>query len=98
MQIEFDPDKDAANRDKHGVSLGEAERLDWDTAAIWPDERFDYGEARMRGLGYVGARLHYVAFVDRESARGRNGESQTIRRIISLRKANKREYRDYASA
>jgi len=42
----------------------------------------------MRGLGYIGLRLFHVAFVDRDE----------VRRIISLRHADKREYRDYASA
>jgi len=88
MQIEFDPDKDAANRDKHGISLAEAERIEWDTAYVWVDERFDYDELRMCALGYIGLRLFHAAFVDR-------GE---VRRIISLRHAEKREYRDYASA
>jgi len=85
MLIEFDPDKDAINRDKHGLSLGDAAMLDWDAAATWQDDRFDYGENRMRGLGYIGERLHHVAFVDREQ----------VRRIISFRKANKREFNDY---
>jgi len=85
MQIEFDPAKDAINRDKHGISLGEAARIDWKAAVVWPDDRFDYGEDRMRGLGYIGERLYYVAFVDRAD----------VRRIISFRKANKREFNDY---
>jgi len=88
MLIEFDPAKDAVNRDKHEISLGEAARIDWDNAVTWPDRRFDYGENRMCGLGYIGARLYFVAFVDR-------GE---IRRIISLRRANPREENRYASA
>jgi len=88
MLIEFDPTKDAINRDKHGIPLGEAARIDWDSAVIWPDQRFDYGEDRMCSLGYIGARLYFVAFVDR-------GE---IRRIISLRRANPREENRYASA
>jgi|GEM_PF-2496895 len=54
MKIEFDPTKDAINRDKHGISLGEAARIDWDNAVTWPDLRFDYGEDRMRSLGYIG--------------------------------------------
>jgi len=85
MLIEFDPAKDAVNRDKHGISLGEAARIDWDNAVTWPDRRFDYGEARMSGLGYIGERLHYVAFVDRGQ----------VRRVISFRKANTREFNDY---
>jgi len=87
MLIEFDPAKDAINRSKHGVSLGDAARIDWDSAVTWPDVRFDYGEERMCGLGYIGARLHFVAFVERGH----------VRRIISLRKANKHEERTYAS-
>jgi len=87
MLIEFDPVKDAVNRDKHVISLGEAARIDWGTAVTWPDDRFDYGETRMCGLGYIGLRLYSVVFVDRGD----------IRRIVSLRKANPREYRKYAS-
>ncbi|KXU34233.1 hypothetical protein AXE65_07450 [Ventosimonas gracilis] len=85
MKIEFDPTKDAINRDKHGISLGEATRIDWDNAVTWPDLRFDYGEDRMRGLGYIGERLYHVAFVDRGQ----------VRRVISFRKANTRELNDY---
>jgi len=86
MEFDFDPGKDAANIAKHGLSLDAARWLDWDTAVIWPDVRFDYGEARMSALGYIGMRLYAVAFVDRGA----------IRRIISLRKDNPREYRRYA--
>jgi len=85
MLIEFSPVKDANNRDKHGISLGEAAMLDWNNAAIWPDLRFDYGEDRMCGLGYIGERLYFVAFVDRGH----------VRRVISFRKANTREFNDY---
>jgi len=86
--IQFDPAKDAINRAKHGVSLGEAGSMDWDSAVIWRDDRMDYGEVRMCGLGYLGMRLYFVVFVDRGDTR----------RIISLRKANPREYRKYASS
>ncbi len=86
MVITFDPAKDAANIVKHDVSLAEAANLEWDSAVTWPDERRKYGEARMSGIGYIGLRLHYVAFVERDGGR----------RIISLRKANDREIRRYA--
>jgi len=88
MLIQFDPAKDAINRAKHGISMGEAGGMDWDSAVIWRDDRMDYGEDRMCGLGYLGMRLYFVVFVDRGD----------IRRIISLRKANPREYRKYASS
>ena len=85
MQIEFDPAKDAANQAKHGVSLAMAKELDWETALVWVDQRIEYGEARMIALAPKSEILYYVAFVDR-------GE---VRRVISLRRANRREVRHY---
>jgi len=85
MQIDFDPAKDAANLAKHGISLAEAERLDWDTAVIWPDNRFDYDEERMAGWGLIETDLFRVAFVERDG----------MTRIISLRPAEKWEFKRY---
>ncbi|MCB2263064.1 MAG: BrnT family toxin [Candidatus Thiosymbion ectosymbiont of Robbea hypermnestra] len=86
MQIEYDTRKDASNLQKHGVSLAQARDFEWDTAVIWNDRRCDYGEPRMCALGYIGRRLYFAAFVDRDKRR----------RIISLRKANRREIDHYA--
>jgi uncharacterized DUF497 family protein len=87
MEITFDSAKNAKNMEKHGgISLHAALRFEWDSAITWPDQRREYGEHRMAGLGYIGDRLFYVVFVDR-------GEK---RRIISLRKANRREEKIYA--
>ena len=86
MLIQFDPAKDAQNTDKHGVSLAIAKGFEWEQAVTWPDQRRDYGEVRISGLGYIGDRLFYVVFVAR-------GEE---RRIISLRKANQGEVKRYA--
>ncbi len=91
MNVTFDPAKDAANTAKHGVSLTEAASLEWSAAVVWPDLRQDYGEVRMVGLVPVGARLFCVVFVDRPA------DAPTERRVISLRKANKREVQRYAS-
>lgn len=85
MRIEFDAAKDAANQTKHGVSLSLAGELDWDAALVWVDERVEYGETRMIALAPKTAILYYVAFVDR----GR------VRRVISLRRANRREVKHY---
>lgn len=85
MRIEFDPAKDKANRDKHGVSLAIANELDWDAALVWVDGRFEYGEVRMISLAPKTDTLYYVAFVDR-------GE---ICRVISLRHATRREVKHY---
>lgn len=85
MRIEFDPTKDASNRLKHGVSLAMAAELDWDAAWVWVDERVEYNEMRMIALAPKTAILYYVAFVDRGD----------VRRIISLRRANRREVKHY---
>ncbi len=85
MRIEFDPAKDAANQTKHGVSLSMASDLDWEAALVWVDERFEYRETRMIALAPETEILYYVAFVDR-------GE---VRRVISLRRANRREVKHY---
>lgn len=85
MRIEFDPAKDATNRQKHGISLAVAGELDWKTALVWVDDRFRYGETRMIALAPKKAILYYAAFVDRGS----------VRRIISLRRANRREVKYY---
>jgi uncharacterized protein len=85
MQIEFDPVKDASNQAKHGVSLALAAELEWDDALVWMDTRYEYGELRMIALAPEINILYYVAFVDR-------GE---VRRIISLRRANRREVKHY---
>lgn len=85
MRIEFDPEKDVANQAKHGVSLALAAVLDWDTALVWVDERFGYEEIRMIALAPESSMLYYLAFVDRGDAR----------RIISLRRATRREVKHY---
>lgn len=90
MKLTFDAVKDALNRDKHAVSLQAAEAFEWSDALVWPDTRQDYGEARQVALGYIGLRLMVLVFVDRPP------EHPTERRVISLRKANRREIQRYA--
>ena len=85
MRFEFDPNKDQLNIDKHGVSLSLAAGLNWDAALLWVDDRRNYGETRILALAPRAATLYYVAFVDRGD----------VRRVISLRRANRREVRRY---
>ena len=88
MQIEFDPKKDADNLAKHGVSLGLAYELDWNAALVWVDDRFEYDELRMIALAPRANTLYYVACVDRGD----------VRRIISLRRATRREVKYYVES
>jgi uncharacterized DUF497 family protein len=53
LRIVFDPAKDASNTVKHGISLAQAARIEWDDAVTWLDTRHDYGEARMCAIAYV---------------------------------------------
>lgn len=85
MKIEFDPDKDAANRKKHGLSLADAAGMDFPSAVVRPDNRYAYGEDRLQALGSIDGRLHMLVFTMRGD----------VLRAISLRKANKREVKDY---
>ncbi|WP_137894769.1 BrnT family toxin [Ramlibacter sp. 2FC] len=88
MNITFDAAKDAVNLAKHGVSLAAAAQLDWDNALVSQDDRRDYGELRQVPLAPMDDRLWVVVFTDRPEGR----------RVISLRKANLREYRRYEQA
>jgi uncharacterized DUF497 family protein len=88
MRVTYDTVKNDTNIEKHGVSLAAAADFEWDEALTWADERKHYGEARMCAIGYIANRLYYVVYVDRS----------TVRRIISLRKANSREVKRYAEA
>ena len=85
MQFKFDPRKNKENVARHGLSLELAEKLAWDEALVWLDERFEYDEIRMIALAPKGATLYYVAFVDRAD----------IRRPISLRRAERKEVKYY---
>ena len=88
MITTFDPAKEVVNLAKHGISLAEAARLDWDNALVSLDDRLEYGELRQVALAPMDGRLWVVVFTDRPEGR----------RVISLRKANLREYRRYEQA
>ena len=82
---EWDEAKRAANRRKNGVDFSEEALFDWNTALVVEDDRYDYGELRLRAFGFIRGRLYVMVF----TPRGRDV------RIISLRKAKAREVRWY---
>lgn len=85
MELEFDAEKDAANRAKHGVSLAEAVKLEM--LAVLEDDRFDYGEPRYRAWGVIDGIYFALAFTVR-------GEKI---RPISLRRAHAKEIKRYVA-
>jgi uncharacterized DUF497 family protein len=88
VDIEFDPAKNSRNIVLRGISFERAAEFDLATAWVVEDDRMDYGETRYRAIGNLDLRLHVLVFT--ETARGI--------RVISLRKANKREERRYEQA
>lgn len=86
--MDKDPKKESRNISERNLSLDLAEQLDWAIALIWEDKRKDYGEQRYCALGFIADRLHSVVFTPRDGKP----------RIISLRKANKREVKRYEKA
>lgn len=85
MNYEWDDEKNRANIAKHGIDFSKAENFDWSSAIETIDNRKDYGEKRWIALGLIGNRLFVLIYVHR----------QNYIRIISLRKANKRERKYY---
>lgn len=85
MPYEWDEKKRAANIARHNLDFAIATEFEWDTAIETVDDRFNYGEGRWVALGFIGRRLHVLVYTFR---------SETIR-IISLRRANKREQEFY---
>jgi uncharacterized DUF497 family protein len=81
MIFEWDEDKRRKNRESHGIDFATIEEFDWGTAIQLVDDRQDYGEERIVAWGFIQNRVHVCVYTGR-------GEK---RRIISLRKANKRE-------
>ncbi len=88
MEFLFDRAKDLLNRKKHGVSLGRAVDFDFEAALFVIDDREDYGEVRIRAIGFLNARLHVLVFTQ---------EGENIR-TISLRKATRHEEDEYAES
>lgn len=85
IKFEWDSDKATANFKKHGVSFEEAQSAFYDEFAIqFFDEDHSSDEVRFLLLGMsTGSRLLLVAHCEREAGH--------VIRIISARKATKRE-------
>jgi uncharacterized DUF497 family protein len=84
---EWDPAKRLSNIAKHArIDFVSVRDFEWSAAQTVRSDRG--GEVRYSSIGYIGPRLHVVIYTVRDGAR----------RIISLRKANKREETNYATA
>jgi uncharacterized protein len=89
MEFEWDVRKAAENVAKHGVRFEYATRLFLDPDRIdREDDRHDYREQRRIAFGRIEGRLFAVAYTQRGD----------VTRLISARKANDREQKQYDEA
>lgn len=85
MKIDFDPAKSENNAKERGLSFERAVDFGWDEAGYAEDSRNSYPERRFVAAGYLDGRLHILCFTPIPGGV----------RIISFRKANQREAKNY---
>lgn len=86
MEVEYDPEKSAANLRKHGLSLEQAKQL-WEVPTVVVRAR-TVGEDRFMIIGPLGKKLYSAIFTMR-------GETA---RLISARRSRKKEEGIYHEA
>ena len=87
MSFEYDPEKSAANKAKHGIDFDEAQEL-WDDPWLLEAPARTEDEPRFILIGRIG-RQHWAAVCSHRSGNYR---------IISVRRARNRETEHYESA
>ncbi len=86
MKFEWDDAKNRANIRKHGIDFIDAIDIFNHPYLSAHDERESYGEDRWRALGWMKALVGVVVYTERHG---------DVIRVISARKATKREVNDY---
>jgi len=85
MKIAFDLAKSEKNARERGLPFELTQEFEWQNAEAEDDTRFAYPERRVVATGFFRGRLHVVCFTPIKDGA----------RIISFRRANKREIRKY---
>ena len=86
MEFEWDAAKNSSNFAKHGLDFADARLVFAGPCVTFVDHRFDYGEERLISLGMLDGRVVVIAHAPR---------GLDVTRIISMRKANRREQKTY---
>ena len=85
MEIEWDNNKAASNLIKHKIDFEDAKNIFLDPNRLEREDKRDYNETRIQVIGIVNQVVLFVVYTQR------NGRY----RIISARRANKNEQRQY---
>jgi uncharacterized DUF497 family protein len=85
MKITFDPVKRAVTLQDRSLDFADAPLVFAGPVLEIEDGRRDYGETRIRTIGYLGVRMVMVVWTPRNKAR----------HIISMRHCNDRERKTY---
>ena len=85
MKVTCDPAKRAAVLEERGLDMLDAVKVFAGPIATWPDDRFDYGEARWLTAGFLAGRVVLIAWTQRGASR----------RVISMRHCHAKEVRRF---
>ncbi len=86
MQFEWDEAKNLENIRKHEIDFADVLSMFDGEMLIELDDRFDYGEDRWIGIGFLGFGIAVIVWTERR---------KDIIRIISARRANRHEQKRF---
>ncbi len=86
MQFEWDEAKNLENIRKHQIDFADVPAMFDGEMLIELDDRFDYGEDRWLGIGFLGSGIAVVVWTERQN---------NVIRIISARRANRHEQKRF---
>lgn len=86
MEFEWDENKNLENIRKHRIDFNDVVEIFSGPMIVNIDDRFDYGEDRLIGVGFMKSMIAIVIFIEKKA---------DVIRIISARKANRYETRQF---
>ncbi len=86
MQFEWDEAKNLENIRKHEIDFADVSSMFDGEMLIELDDRFDYGEDRWFGIGFLGFGIAIIVWAERR---------KDVIRIISARRANRHEQKRF---
>ena len=86
MQFEWDEAKNLENIRKHQIDFADVPAMFDGEMLLELGDRFDYGEHRWFGIGFLGSGIAVVVWTERQN---------NVIRIISARRANRHEQKRF---